>query len=849
MVNAPNKTMKTQRCPLRLEQLENRFLLATQGMSGHNELLPADVDGDGVVSPVDALVVINQLSQQATDAPSTVSGPSAIMADVNGDGLVSPHDALFVINQLPNEQAARDVPTIASSTPAATGDFFAVFDEAATLSSDNLLTSADVDALLDRAEQASASNGAIIAIVDRGGRILGVRVEAGVSSILRADADQIAFAIDGAVAKARTAAFFSSGQAPLTSRTIRFISQSTVTQREVQSSPLAGDPKYQGPGFVAPIGVGGHFPPEIPFTPQVDLFAIEHQSRDSQLHAGMDQEKGTGDDFRLGTRFNVDPDHIAMIDPAAPASFDPADFFSVWPESYGATVGCANPALCPGGMLPGAGIPSENGYSRGIATLPGGVPLYKIFKPNTPSLVGGIGVFFPGPTGFATHEQAFRHEVQMPNGNVQSEFDRTNADLVLESEFIAVAAAAANDTMVGPSAFVRSFAEFGLPTVPRFVLPTGRLDLVGITLEVFGPTPTRAFPIAGIDRLLNVGRQVGQATTLIGVNYPINQAGATSIDGMPVPERWLIEPHNAPDGTLTGDQVRDIIENGIAEAEVTRAAIRLDENFRPGVATGMVLAVADTQGNLVGLYRMEDATIFSIDVAVAKARNTAYYADDAALRNVDRIDFNGDGTLTEGTQDTVRRGVAFTNRTFRFIVEPRFPTGAPDLTSVEVAGLQNNNQTLCQQRPTLCVKVGPQSILRMPGINPRTGENLDNASPLPVDVYRNVNSASFLAFDAFNPARNFRDPGDIVPVFGTADSHPFANQNGIVFFPGSAPLYVSGQLAGGFGVSGDGVDQDDVVTSAGFFGFEADESARVDQFFVGSVRLPYVKFNRKPQLP
>ena len=103
------------------------------------------------------------------------------------------------------------------------------------------------------------------------------------------------FAIDRAVSKARTAAFFSSGDptnvdghsplgtvGPLTTRTVRFISQSTVTQREVESNPNIPDldSSLRGPGFVAPIGLGGHFPPEVRHTPPVDLFAIEHTNRD-----------------------------------------------------------------------------------------------------------------------------------------------------------------------------------------------------------------------------------------------------------------------------------------------------------------------------------------------------------------------------------------------------------------------------------------------------------------------------------------------------------------------------------------------------------------------------------------
>ncbi|MCA1481691.1 heme-binding protein, partial [Bradyrhizobium sp. NBAIM08] len=74
-----------------------------------------------------------------------------------------------------------------------------------------------------------------------------------------------------------------------------------------------------------------------------------------------------------------------------------------------------------------------------------------------------------------------------------------------------------------------------------------------------------------------------------------------------------------------------------------------------------------------------------------------------------------------------------------------------------------------------------------------------------------------------------------------------ANQNGVVFFPGSSPLYTSGKLVGGFGVSGDGVDQDDVVTAAGQVGFAAPDRLRVDQYVVGGVRLPFQKYNRNPQ--
>ena len=73
------------------------------------------------------------------------------------------------------------------------------------------------------------------------------------------------------------------------------------------------------------------------------------------------------------------------------------------------------------------------------------------------------------------------------------------------------------------------------------------------------------------------------------------------------------------------------------------------------------------------------------------------------------------------------------------------------------------------------------------------------------------------------------------------------NQNGIVFFPGSGSVYINQRVAGGFGVSGDGVDQDDVVTTGGINGFDAPANLRADQFLVRNVRLPFRKDPRNPQ--
>lgn len=89
-----------------------RSVVPTAGPLVHNIAFPQDVNGDSRVSPVDALVVINALLAKDAQAEASFDGPpSASPAvagasgrtyyiDVNADGRVSPLDALLVINYL-----------------------------------------------------------------------------------------------------------------------------------------------------------------------------------------------------------------------------------------------------------------------------------------------------------------------------------------------------------------------------------------------------------------------------------------------------------------------------------------------------------------------------------------------------------------------------------------------------------------------------------------------------------------------------------------------------------------------------------------------------------------------------
>jgi hypothetical protein len=78
--------------------------------------------------------------------------------------------------------------------------------------------------------------------------------------------------------------------------------------------------------------------------------------------------------------------------------------------------------------------------------------------------------------------------------------------------------------------------------------------------------------------------------------------------------------------------------------------------------------------------------------------------------------------------------------------------------------------------------------------------------------------------------------------------------NGIQIFPGSAPIYRGNVLVGGIGVSGDGVDQDDMVSFLGLHNAgvilgtigNAPPAMRADTLAPGGAHLRYVQCPQAP---
>jgi hypothetical protein len=92
---------------LAIEKLEMRQLMASDLAPVHNFRFPEDSNGSGSVTPVDLLVVINQLNQ-GRDPASRVE-PRSFATDINADSNLSPIDALLVLNYLNRSSSSNTI--------------------------------------------------------------------------------------------------------------------------------------------------------------------------------------------------------------------------------------------------------------------------------------------------------------------------------------------------------------------------------------------------------------------------------------------------------------------------------------------------------------------------------------------------------------------------------------------------------------------------------------------------------------------------------------------------------------------------------------------------------------------
>jgi uncharacterized protein GlcG (DUF336 family) len=266
---------------------------------------------------------------------------------------------------------------------------------------------------------------------------------------------------------------------------------------------------------------------------------------------------------------------------------------------------------------------------------------------------------------------------------------------------------------------------------------------------------------------------------------------------------------------LTAAEVRAVLEEAFTVLSRARAQIRRPLDSRMQASISLV----DTNGQILGLVRSPDGPIFGTDVSLQKARTATFFssatagqqlsaAPPAIAAYVQRVRaFLNDSTALTGT-------FAFADRSGGNLSRPYFPDG-------EVG------------RPP-----GPLSV-----------EQSALFSPFAVGLQTDLIKDNIVQHVVF-----------IVSNGGTNDTPRRCTQipqnqrlaNGIQIFPGSVPIYRGNTLVGGIGVSGDGIDQDDMVSFLGLYNAgqrtgsinEAPLAIRADRIVVDvggrPVRLRYV---------
>ncbi|WP_088919338.1 heme-binding protein [Granulosicoccus antarcticus] len=496
----------------------------------------------------------------------------------------------------------------------------------------------------------------------------------------------------------------------------------------------------------------------------------------------------------------------------------------------------------------------------GLAADPGGLPLYK-----NGAVVGGIGVMADSIYGidkFVADIDADIDETIAIAGTFGfgAPLDRRDR-ITVEGKVFRYADADFNNLMTNP--------------IQAPALSTNDAD-VGALIAVRGFT----------NGDLKEGTVFGQPDSGIrasdgvstGENFDNELDAFIFVDENNQPR---FPPVDSTDPTLTAEQrlssadVASILSNALDVANRARAQIR-----RPlGTPARVTISVVDTRGEVLGMIRGRDAPIFGADVSLQKARTSAFFSSpDAAdyfqapsLNNPDGADATSGFPLvtyiqpgpTLGTPLLVESNItdyvtaaqsfigptaladgafAFSDRAGGNLSRPFFPDGIngtdpgpfskpPGEWSVFSTGLQ--------------LDLAYNALLT--GVVFAAANSPDGVSTEPEDLSAGAPRPPFAGGCAGKGLNILGRP----QVSEVSDSRL---ANGLQIFPGSVPIYRDDTLIGAIGVSGDGVDQDDMISflgvnnaglEVGGFG-NAPMSMRADQLTPKDVRLRFVQCPQSP---
>lgn len=428
----------------------------------------------------------------------------------------------------------------------------------------------------------------------------------------------------------------------------------------------------------------------------------------------------------------------------------------------------------------------------GLAADAGGFPLYK-----NGVVVGGIGVMADGVYGFDP-------EVQ--------DIDRD------DEEIIALAA-------------TQGFAAPEEIRAERISVDGTLLRFSDATAADFASNPASppAFSaIAGTGALTSVnGYFDASGGVLAGRAYGTEASGirAASAAEFANPDAFILTDGSGAnrypiragqDGIaqpLSAAEVRALLEEAFRIMSAARAQIRRPLDSRAQVT----ISVVDSRGNVLGIVRSPDAPIFGTDVSLQKARTATFFSSTEAAAQL----------LGNPSPDVSM----FVPATRAFLNDPNALTG-------QFAFADRSGGNL--SRPFF-----PDGELGRP--HGPLSRPIQEFNPFSTGLQSALIVQNVVTHVGFILGANPDTPRQC-----TANPDPGRLANGMQIFPGSVPIYRGSQLVGGIGVSGDGIDQDDMISFLGTHEASlrvgsignADPAIRADRIVVQlgdkDVRLRYV---------
>jgi uncharacterized protein GlcG (DUF336 family) len=224
-----------------------------------------------------------------------------------------------------------------------------------------------------------------------------------------------------------------------------------------------------------------------------------------------------------------------------------------------------------------------------------------------------------------------------------------------------------------------------------------------------------------------------------------------------------------------------VLEEAYRIMSRARGQIRRPLDSRAQVTISMV----DTYGAVLGLVRAPDAPVFGTDVSLQKARTVAFFSNPLAAQQLaadldaevpDFLqrarDFFGDPNVFTGK-------TAFGARSIGNLSRPHFPDGEAS-------------------RPP-----GP------------FGRAIEDFNPFATGLQVALIKSNLLQHALFVEGLPFSDTAQQCTLLPPAPTGQRRLANGMQIFSGGVPIYRGGALVGAIGVSGDGIDQDDMISFLG----------------------------------